>query len=235
MIAGMEDIVSSLTLVIANKNYSSWSLRAWLAMTGAGIPFTERQVKFDSADWAANIATLSPTRLVPVLWEGEPGKGFVTFDTIAILERLYELHPSAALWPADATARARARSLVAEFHAGSHALRNAMPMNIRSRHPGKGMTPDVRRDINRLTARWRETRAQFGGDGPFLFGTWSAADAYFTPVASRFATYEVRLDATPHAYQQTLLTTPGMRAWTEAALRETDFVPMDEPYADAPE
>ena len=146
--------MSSLTLVIANKNYSSWSLRAWLAMTEAGIPFTERQVKFDSADWAANIATLSPTRLVPVLWEGEPGKGFVTFDTIAILERLYELHPSAALWPADVTARARARSLVAEFHAGHHALRNAMPMNIRSRHPGKGMTPDVRRDIDRLTARW---------------------------------------------------------------------------------
>lgn len=133
--------MSSLTLVIANKNYSSWSLRAWLVMTEAGIPFTERQVKFDSADWAANIATLSPTRLVPVLWEGEPGEGFATFDTIAILERLYELHPSAALWPADATA---------------------------------------------------------------------------------------------HAYQQTLLMTPGMKAWTAAALRETDFVPMDEPYADAP-
>lgn len=234
MIADTDDAVSPLTLVIANKNYSSWSLRAWLAMTEAGIPFTERQVKFDSADWDANIATLSPTRLVPILWEGKPSEGFATFDTIAILERLYELHPIAALWPADATARARARSLVADFHAGYHALRTAMPMNIRGRHPGKGMTPDVRRDIDRLTAHWRETRAQFGGSGPFLFGAWSAADAYFTPVASRFVTYEVPLDAAAHAYQQTLLTTPGMKAWTEAALRETDFVPMDEPYADAP-
>ena len=225
--------MSPLTLVIANKNYSSWSLRAWLAMTEAGIPFTERQVKFDSADWAANIATLSPTRLVPVLWEGKPGEGFATFDTTSILERLYELHLGTALWPADAAARARARSLVADFHAGYHALRNAMPMNIRSRHPGKGMTPDVRRDIDRLTAHWRETRAQFGGDGPFLFGAWSAADAYFSPVASRFVTYDVQLDATARAYQQTLLTTPGMKAWTEAALRETEFVPMDEPYATA--
>ncbi len=226
--------MSPLTLVIANKNYSSWSLRAWLAMIEAGIPFTERQVKFDSADWAANIATLSPTRLVPVLWEGKPGEGFATFDTISILERLYELHPGTALWPADAAARARARSLVADFHAGYHALRNAMPMNIRSRHPGKGMTPDVRRDIDRLTVHWRETWARFGGDGPFLFGAWSAADAYFAPVASRFVTYEVQLDATARAYQQTLLTTPGMKAWTEAALRETEFVPMDEPYATAP-
>ena len=97
-----------LTLVIANKNYSSWSLRAWLAMTEADIPFAERLVKFDSPDWVANIAILSPTRLVPVLWEGDPGAGFATFDTLAILERLHELHPEAAIWPADATARARA-------------------------------------------------------------------------------------------------------------------------------
>ena len=141
----------ALTLVIANKNYSSWSLRAWLAMTEAGIPFAERLVKFDSEDWAANIAALSPTRLVPVLWEGEPGEGFATFDTLAILERLHELHPDAAIWPAAPAARARARSLAADFHAGYHALRNAMPMNIRSHHPGKGMTPEVRNDIDTNT------------------------------------------------------------------------------------
>ena len=223
-----------LTLVVANKNYSSWSLRAWLAMTEAGIPFTERMVKFDSADWKANIATLSPTRLVPVLWEGEPGAGFATFDTIAILERLHELHPDAAIWPADSHARAHARSLVADFHAGYHALRGAMPMNIRSRHPGKGMNAEVRSDIERLTSQWRRTRAQFGQDSPFLFGAYSAADAYFTPVASRFVTYEVQLEADARAYQQALLSTPGMKTWTDAALRETEFVPADEPYAQGP-
>ena len=225
-----------LTLVITNKNYSSWSLRAWLAMTEAGIPFTERMVKLDSADWEDNIAALSPTRLVPVLWEGEPGKGCATFDTIAIVERLHELHPNAGLWPADPVARTRARSLVADFHAGCQALREAMPMNIRSSHPGKGMTPAVRTDIERLTALWRGTRAQFGAGGPFLFGNaYSAADAYFTPVASRFATYGVELDADTRAYQQALLATPAMRAWAAAALQETEFVPEDEPYATAPD
>lgn len=220
-----------LTLVIANKNYSSWSLRAWLAMTEAGIPFTERMVKFDSADREANISVLSPTRLVPVLWEGTPGTGFATFDSIAILERLHELHPEAAIWPADPHARAHARSLAADFHAGYHALRGAMPMNIRSRHPGKGMNAEVRGDIERLTSQWRRTRAQFGQDGPFLFGTYSAADAYFAPVASRFVTYDVQLEADVQAYQQALLSTAGMKAWTEAALQETEFVPADEPYA----
>ena len=224
-----------LTLVIANKNYSSWSLRAWLAMTEAGIPFAERLVKFDSPDWAANIAALSPTRLVPALWEGDPGSGFVTFDTLAILERLHELRPDAAIWPADAAARARARSLVADFHGGYQALRGAMPMNIRSSYPGEGMTPDARRDIERLTGHWRETRSRFGRGGPFLFGGFSAADAYFAPVASRFVTYDVPLDADARAYQQALLATPGMTAWTQAALRETEFVAMDEPYAKRPQ
>lgn len=224
-----------LTLVIANKNYSSWSLRAWLAMTEAGIPFAERLIKFDSLDWAANIAALSPTRLVPVLWEGDPGAGFATFDTLAILERLHELHPEAAIWPVDAKARARARSLVADFHGGYQALRSAMPMNIRSSHPGKGMTSEVRRDIGRLTGLWRETRSRFGNGGPFLFGAFSAADAYFAPVAARFVTYEVSLDGDACAYRKALLSTPGMAAWTQAALRETEFVAMDEPYAKQPQ
>ena len=132
-----------LTLVIANKNYSSWSARPWLTMTELGIPFTEHMVKFDSADWAESITKLSPSRLVPVLWEGEAGHGLATFDTIAILERLHELFPQVDVWPREARARARARSLVADFHAGYRILRDAMPMNIRSRYPGKGMTPQV--------------------------------------------------------------------------------------------
>ena len=151
----------SLTLVIANKNYSSWSLRPWLAMTELGVPFKERMVKFDSEDWERNISHLSPSGLVPVLWEGEPGEGFATFDSIAILERLHELHPEARIWPAEPRRRAWARSLVADFHAGYHSLRNAMPMNIRSSHPGKGMSPDVARDIETICRQWVTTRARF--------------------------------------------------------------------------
>ena len=221
----------SLTLVIANKNYSSWSLRPWLAMTELGIPFKERMVKFDSEDWRNNIARLSPSGLVPVLWEGEPGAGFATFDSIAILERLHELHPEAHVWPADARGRARARSLVADFHAGYQSLRGAMPMNIRSSHPGKGMSPEVARDIERIGRQWVSTRRRFGAGGAFLFGEFSAADAFFTPVASRFATYGVALDGEARAYRQALLGTGSMRAWTAQALAETEFVAMDEPYA----
>ena len=201
----------SLTLVIANRNYSSWSLRPWLAMTELGIPFRERMVKFDSEDWERNIANLSPTRLVPVLWEGEPGSGFATFDTVAILERLHELHPEAGIWPADGRSRARARALVADFHAGYHSLRSAMPMNIRSSYPGKGMGPEVAREIERLCTHWRNARRRFGDGGAFLFGEFSATDAFFTPVVSRFVTYDVSLDGEAKAYQQALLNTRAMR------------------------
>lgn len=219
-----------LTLVIANKNYSSWSLRPWLAMTEAGIPFAEHMVKFDSAEWESDIGRLSPTGLVPVLWEETPGDGFCTFDTIAILERLHELHPDKAVWPKDACARSRARSLAATFHSGFQALRSAMPMNIRSSHPGKGMSDAVRAEIDRLLALWQQTKAEFGRDGRFLFGDYTAADAYFAPVASRFETYAVRLDNDAREYQQALLQTQGMKAWTKAALKETEFVAEDEPY-----
>ena len=223
-----------LTLVIGNKNYSSWSLRPWALMTQLGIPFTERMLKFDSEDWERNIDRLSPTRLVPVLWEGEPGRGFATFDTSAIAERLADLYPDRGIWPADDRARARARSLVATFHSGYAALRSAMPMNIRSSHPGKGQEPDVMDEIGRLTALWRTAQAEFGGAGPFLFGAFSAADAYFLPVASRFATYEPPLDREAADYCRGLLDTKAMREWSGAAREEAEFVPEDEPYADPP-
>lgn len=223
-----------LTLVIGNKNYSSWSLRPWALMTELGIPFAERMVKFDSDDWEANIDALSPARLVPVLWEGEPGGGFATFDTVAIVERLNDLYPDRGIWPADARARARARSLVANFHSGYAALRSAMPMNIRSRYPGKGHEPEVIADIEQLTAFWRGTRAEFGTRSPYLFGNFSAADAYFLPVASRFATYDSPLDREAREYCRALLDTMAMRQWSTAARLEREFVPEDEPYADPP-
>lgn len=221
----------ALTLVIGNKNYSSWSARPWLTMTELGIPFAERMLKFDSEDWARNIDALSPTGLVPVLWEGEPGSGFASFDTVAILERLHELHPEAGVWPRDAQARARARSLVADFHAGYPHLRTAMPMNIRSSHPGKGMSREVGGEIEKLCAHWRDTRTRFRTSGPFLFGDFCALDAFYTPVASRFVTYAVRLDEGAGTYRDALLGTRAMRAWTDAARLETEFVAMDEPYA----
>ena len=220
-----------LTLVIGNKNYSSWSLRPWALMTELGIPFVERMLKFDSGDWEENIDALSPTRLVPVLWEGEPGHGFSTFDTSAIAERLADLYPDRGVWPADDRARARARSLVANFHSGYAALRSAMPMNVRSSYPGKGHEPEVLAEIERLTALWRETRAEFGTNSPYLFGNFSAADAYFLPVASRFATYEPPLDREAADYCRALLDTKAMREWSWAARQETEFVPEDEPYA----
>jgi len=223
-----------LILVIGNKNYSSWSLRAWAAMTELGIPFEERMLGFETEEWEREIDVLSPSGLVPVLWEGEPGRGFATFDTIAILERVHELFPGKGIWPEDARARSRARSLVADFHAGYRALRGAMPMNVRSRHPGKGMTPEVAKDIERLCALWTRTREAFAGGGELLFGAFCAADAYFLPVASRFATYDVHVEGDAAAYARALLATRAMRAWTEAALEETAFVAMDEPYADSP-
>jgi len=223
-----------LTLIIGNKNYSSWSMRPWVLLRELEIPFRERQLKFHTPEWSAHIGQLSPSGMVPVLWEGEPGKGFATWDTLAIAERVHELFPKAAVWPADAQARARARSLCAEFHSGFRTFRGAMPMNIRSRHPGKGMNPDVAKDIDRIRALWTETRAAFGGAGQFLFGAFSAADAFYAPVATRFVTYGVALEGAAGKYQQALLESAGVKAWSADAVKETEFVAEDEPYAAPP-
>jgi glutathione S-transferase len=224
----------NLTLVIGNKNYSSWSMRPWVALRGCGVPFTERLVKFESADWEANIGALSPSGLVPVLWEGEPGSGFPTWDTLAIIERAHELFPDKGVWPKDPQARARARSIAAEMHGGFRALRGAMPMNLRGKHPGKGMNPDVAKDIARICAIWAEARARYGKDRPYLFGEFSAADAYYAPVATRFVTYAVELPPEVRAYHQALLNSPAVKEWSAEGLKETEFVAMDEPYASPP-
>jgi glutathione S-transferase len=223
-----------LTLVIGNKNYSSWSMRPWIVLRGAGIAFRERMLKFESQDWNDHIGRLSPSGMVPVLWEGEPGTGFATWETLAIIERAHELHSAAGVWPADAQARARARSICAEMHAGFRALRGAMPVNIRSRYPGKGMSPEVAKDIERIAALWSTARKDFGGGGPYLFGAFSAADAYFAPVATRFVTYGVALSGAALEYQQALLAAPAVKSWCADAVKETEFVAADEPYASAP-
>jgi len=219
---------ASLVLVIANKNYSSWSMRPWTLLRGREIPFQERLIKFESQDWRDQIGTLSPSGLVPVLWEGAPGKGFATWDTLAIAERLHELFPGRGVWPADAQLRARARSSAAEMHSGFRALRAAMPMNIRNRYPGKGMNDGVAKDIARISAIWAQAR------GPYLFGEFSAADAFYAPVATRFVTYAVELKGAAQRYQQALLDSPAVKAWSADAVKETEFVADDEPYASRP-
>jgi len=218
----------ALTLVIGNKNYSSWSMRPWVLLRGRGIPFQERMLKFESLDWRDHIRRLSPSGLVPVLWEGEPGKGFATWDTLAITERLHELFPNGGVWPTNAQLRAQARSAAAEMHSGFRALRGAMPMNIRSSHPGKGMNPDVAKDIARISALWATAKR------PFLFGDFSAADAFYAPVATRFVTYGVELKGAAREYQSALLDSPGVTAWSADAVKETEFFADDEPYAAVP-
>ena len=221
-------MTAPLTLIIGNKNYSSWSMRPWTLLRGREIPFQERMLKFESQDWRDHVGRLSPSGLVPVLWEGEPGSGFATWDTLAIAERLHELYPEREIWPKDGELRARARSAAAEMHSGFRALRGAMPMNIRSRYPGKGMNDGVAKDIDRITAIWSQAT------GPFLFGDFSAADAFYAPVATRFVTYDVTLKGAAREYQRALLESPALKAWSADAVKETEFVAEDEPYATPP-
>jgi glutathione S-transferase len=218
---------ASLTLVFANKNYSSWSMRPWVLLRARGIEFRERLVKFESQDWRDHIGRLSPSGLVPVLWEGDPGTGFATWDTLAIAERLHDLFPDEGIWPADPQARARARAVAAEMHGGFRALRGAMPMNIRSQYPGKGMNDGVAKDIARISTIWS------AATGAFLFGDFNAADAFYAPVATRLVTYGVELNGKAKDYQQRLLASPAVAAWSADAVKETEFVAEDEPYAQA--
>ena len=226
----------SLTLIIGNKNYSSWSMRPWVLLKQFGIPFEEILLKFHSADWDAQIDRLSPSRMVPVLWNGTPGNAasICTWDTLAIAETIAEGAPQRAIWPRDAKARARARSISAEMHSGFRALRSAMPMNIRNQHPGKGYNPEVAKDIARIERIWREARAEFAGSGAFLFGEFSAADAMFAPVVMRCNTYHPPLAADTLAYCDAVTRASGVASWIDAAMRETEFVADDEPYVTVP-
>jgi glutathione S-transferase len=153
------------------------------------------------------------------------------WDSVAICETLAELYPQKRLWPADAAARRVARSICAEMHAGFQALRSAMPMNVRASHPGRGSNPGSRKDIERAVSLWSDCRSRFGGAGQLLFGTFTIADAFYAPVVMRFRTYAVELPPQARAYAQAVEALAGVRAWVEAARRETEFVPADEPYA----
>lgn len=220
----------SLHLVIANKNYSSWSLRAWALMVQKEIKFNEIMLPFNSRRWDERITKLSPSCLVPVLWEGEPESGFCTNDTLAITERLNELFPDRGIWPENELARARARSLYAEFHSGFTCLRNAMPMNISAGLSGFGHTPDALREIETLCTGWESTKKEFGAGGVFLFGDFTAIDACYLPVVSRLRTYGIELQGLAKEYADALMRTDAMQQWTKSALAEDSFVQEDEPY-----
>jgi glutathione S-transferase len=227
--------MSELTLVIGNKNYSSWSMRPWVLLTQLGIPFKEVLLKFESREWADNIARYSPSRLVPVLWRNLNGKDEAVWDTLAIMEALHEMFPDKQVWPRDASARAFARCVSVEMHSGFRDLRNHMPMNIRASHPGKGMNAEVAANIKRIEALWAEARERFGANGDFLFGPFCAADAMYAPVVMRFKTHAVALSPVSQRYCDAMRATPGVKAWIEGALKEKEFVAFDEPYAVAPQ
>lgn len=214
----------SLTLTIGNKNYSSWSLRPWIAMTHFGLTFEEWRIPLYEPDTRDRILQRSPSGRIPALTDGD----LTLWDSLAILEYLAERFPG-AWWPTDLAQRALARSVSAEMHSGFMALRQHMPMNCRSRYPGKGRSPEVLKDIERITEIWRSCLSQSGGS--FLFGDFSIADAMYAPVVSRFITYGVELDRLCQAYADAIWSLPAMQAWVEAAIAESEVLEVYEaPY-----
>ncbi len=222
------------TLVIGNKNYSSWSLRPWLAMRQANIPFREALVPLSREESAAAIASHSPSGKVPALKHGSR----VIWDSLAILEYVAEEVPEARLWPEDREARAIARAVAAEMHSGFPALRRHMPMNLRKSLPGLGRGLGVGREIARICALWRDCRERFGapsGGGPFLFGPFTNADAMYAPVVTRFHTYGVELeDGVCRAYRDAVLGLPALAEWYAAAREEPWVIAEDEVTAAGP-
>ena len=212
--------MADFTVVIGNKNYSSWSLRGWLMAKIANIEFEEILIPLDLPETQPSIRKHSPAGRVPVLLH----RGLAIWESIAIAEYLNDLKPEAGLWPAAEAARAHARSISAEMHAGFAELRANMPMNIRASYPGKGMTSAVRADIERITGLWRDCRKRFAGAAPkddgFLFGGFSAADAMYAPVVTRLRTYGVTVDSDADAYCKAVLAQPAMKEWIDAAKNE---------------
>lgn len=222
-----------LTLYIGNKNYSSWSMRPWVLLKQAGIPFEERKIRFDAFDgdshFKQEVLKLNPAGRVPVLVD----EGFAVWDTLAIAEYAAEKFPDRQLWPRDVQARARARSVCAEMHSGFAALRTHCPMNIEASLPQAGALvwrdqPGVRTDLQRIIAMWSELLAQH--KGPMLFGEFSIADAFFAPVCMRIRSYQLPVPGHITDYIRRVCALPAVQAWIADALEEHDFIDFDEPY-----
>jgi glutathione S-transferase len=214
----------ALKLIIGNKNYSSWSFRPWLAMRVAGIAFEEEVISLDAADFKARVGRISGTGKVPALADGN----VQVWESLAILEYLAERFPDARLWPADPGARAQARAIAAEMHAGFVPLRRHLPMNMWRPVLRRDLAPEVRANVRRIEAIWTDCRTRHGAGGPFLFGAFGAADAMYAPVVSRFHTYAVEVNAPAAAYMQAVMGLPAWREWHAAALLEPWVLPEDE-------
>ena len=221
-----------MQLYIGNKNYSSWSLRPWLLMKHSGIAFEERKIRLsweDDSPFKKTLLSLAPTGRVPLLID----EGFPIWDSLAIAETLAERHPEKNLWPRGPKQRARARSICAEMHSGFGDLRGTFGMNIEARLPeiGERMLrekPGAARDLKRIDAMWEEALESSGG--PFLFGDFSIADAFFAPVCTRVRTYALPLSPRSAAYVNQILALPAFLEWEREALAEHDWIPEDEPY-----
>lgn len=222
-----------IQLYIGNKNYSSWSMRPWVLLKQAGIPFEEILVRFDAftpdSKFKAALKSISPTGKVPVLIDGD----VLVWDTLAIAEYVAEQFPAKQLWPADKAARAHARSICAEMHSGFTSLRTHCPMNIEAHLPDTGALiwrdqPGVQVDVARLISMWQALLQKHGG--PLLFGDFTVADAYFAPICSRLVTYALPLPPDIAAYVQHVCALPGSQAWINAACAEQDFLNFEEPY-----
>lgn len=222
-----------LQLHIGNKNYSSWSMRPWVLLRQAGIPFEEVMVKFDSFEsgsrFKQTVQRLSPAGRVPFLVDGD----LVVWDTLAIAEYAAESFPDRHLWPRERSARARARSVCAEMHSGFAALRQHCPMNIEASLPQVGAQvlreqPAVRADLDRIVQMWTDLLATHGG--PLLFGGFGIADAFFAPVCMRIRSYALPVPPEVAGYVERVTALPAVQAWIREALQERDFVAVDEPY-----
>jgi glutathione S-transferase len=214
----------ALTLVIGNKNYSSWSLRPWIAMKVAGIAFHEIVISLDAKDFKARVSQISESGKVPALADGTVH----VWESLAILEYLAEKFPAAKLWPADPAARARARAVASEMHAGFAALRRTCPMNFWRPVKKRELSDEVLADVRRIEALWADCRIRFGAGGPFLFGSFGAADAMYAPVVSRFYTYDVDVGEPARAYMAAVMALPAWAEWRRAALQEPWVLPADE-------
>ena len=211
-----------LHLIIGNKNYSSWSLRPWLALKVAGIAFEETVISLEATDFKARVSALSGAGRVPVLIDGDVR----VWESLAILEYLAEKFPAAGLWPKEAGARAQARAIASEMHAGFLPLRRHLPMNVARPVKPRALDDGAAADVARIDAIWSECRAKFGG--PFLFGPFGAADAMYAPVVWRFHTYAVEVSAAARAYMRAIMALPAWGEWRDAARREPWVLPHDE-------
>ena len=216
--------MSHLHLVIGNKNYSSWSLRPWMLLTMAGIPFAETVIPLDTPDTSRLIAEHSPAGRVPVLRHGR----LAIWESLAIMEYLAEVFPEKSLWPKAVAARAMARAVANEMHAGFSNLRNACPMNLRRPRKPVPMSASALADVARVEDIWRQCRVKFAKGGKFLFGKFSIADAMYAPVVTRLDTYDIQVADDTRAYMDSVMNSSAFGAWKEAALKEQWIVPSDE-------